>query len=50
MAVSLVVRGGLKVITDYTGVVQFRVSGELGGAYWTFNLSSGREAVVAAHR
>jgi len=38
MGVSLCMRVGAKVVTDYTGVVQFRASGELGGAYWTLNM------------
>jgi len=38
VAMSLLMRVSIKVITDYTGVVQFRASGELGGAYWTFSM------------
>ena len=30
-------RVGVKTIADYTGVVQFRASGEMGGAYFIFN-------------
>jgi hypothetical protein len=36
--VSLVLRVLVKSITDFTGVVQFRHPGELGGAYWTLNM------------
>jgi hypothetical protein len=36
--VSLVFRMINKIITDYTGVVQFRHPNELGGAYYVFNL------------
>jgi len=35
--VSLVMRVIVKVVVDYTGLVQFRAVGELGGAYWTCN-------------
>jgi hypothetical protein len=36
--VSVLARTSIKIVTDYTGVVQFRHPNELGGAYWTFNL------------
>jgi hypothetical protein len=36
--VSLVQRIVIKTITDYSGVLQFRHPGELGGFYWTANL------------
>jgi len=36
--VSLLARVLLKVVTDYTGVVQFRHPGELGGLFWTVNM------------
>jgi len=35
---SLVCRVVTKIITDFTGVVQFRHPGELGGLYWTANM------------
>jgi len=35
---SLVMRVMVKTITDYTGLVQFRHDGELGGFYWTVNM------------
>jgi hypothetical protein len=35
---SMIVRVGVKTITDYTGIVQFRASGELGGIYWSFSM------------
>ena len=38
--VALLMRVGIKLVTDYTGVIQFRHSGELGGAYWTMNMLS----------
>jgi len=38
MGLSILMRVAAKVITDYTGVVQLRASGELGGAYWTLNM------------
>jgi hypothetical protein len=34
---SVGVRCIVKLITDFTGIVQFRHPYELGGAYWTFN-------------
>jgi len=48
MAASLMGRVCMKVITDYTGVVQFRGSGELGGAYWTFNMLMAIAATFAS--
>jgi hypothetical protein len=36
--VSVIMRVGMKSVTDYTGIVQFRASAELGGIYWTFNM------------
>jgi hypothetical protein len=38
LIVSGIMRVGIKTITDFTGIVQFRGSAELGGAYWTFNM------------
>ena len=38
MTLSLWMRVSLKVVVDYTGVVQFRAPGEIGGAYWSFNM------------
>jgi len=35
---SLVMRVMVKTITDFTGLVQFRHDGELGGFYWTVNM------------
>jgi hypothetical protein len=34
---ALVTRVGIKAITDFTGVVQFRGPGEMGGAPWMFS-------------
>ena len=38
LLVSLLERVMIKTITDFTGVIQFRHAGELGGLYWTVNL------------
>ena len=35
---SLLLRVFVKTITDFTGVIQFRHAGELGGFYWTLNM------------
>ena len=35
---SLVMRVGIKTVTDFTGLVQFRCDAELGGLYWTVSL------------
>jgi len=35
---SLMTRAIIKTITDFTGVIQFRHDGELGGLYWTVNM------------
>ena len=35
---SVVFRFIVKVLVDFTGVVQFRGAGELGGCYFTFNM------------
>jgi len=36
--VSLMLRVGVKTITDFTGMIQFRGDAELGGLYWTVNM------------
>jgi hypothetical protein len=36
--ISIGFRVCIKVIADFTGLVQFRGSGELGGIYWTLNM------------
>jgi hypothetical protein len=36
VAETAMMRVGIKAITDFTGVVQFRGSGEMGGAAWAF--------------
>jgi hypothetical protein len=36
--VSLLLRVIVKIIADYTGIVQFRHPGEIGGIYWTLNM------------
>lgn len=34
---SVTMRAIIKIITDFTGCVQFRHANEMGGLYWTFN-------------
>ena len=36
--VSLLLRMIVKILTDFTGVIQFRADAELGGLYWTANM------------
>jgi hypothetical protein len=36
--ISLLMRVIDKTIADYTGLIQFRAAGEMGGAYWSFNM------------
>jgi len=48
MGASLLVRVSNKIITDYTGVVQFRASGELGSVYWTLNMLMAIAATFAS--
>ena len=48
MCLSVMMRVVIKIITDYTGVVQFRGPGELGGLYWTFSIFSAIAAVFAS--
>ncbi|GMI30488.1 hypothetical protein TeGR_g8045 [Tetraparma gracilis] len=38
LILSLVMRVGVKTITDFTGVLQFRASGEMGGAMWLWTI------------
>ena len=35
---SLIMRLGVKTVTDFTGVIQFRGDAELGGLFWTLNM------------
>jgi hypothetical protein len=35
---SVLLRFIVKVLVDFTGIVQFRAPGELGGSYFTFNM------------
>ena len=37
VAEAAMMRVGIKAITDFTGVVQFRGAGEMGGAAWIFS-------------
>jgi len=48
MAATFTFRVAVKVITDYTGVVQFRGSAEIGGVYWTFNMLMAIAATFAS--
>jgi hypothetical protein len=45
--ISLLVRVVVKTITDYTGIVQFRGSAEMGGIYWSINMIMAIAAPVA---
>jgi hypothetical protein len=48
IAISLLIRSLVKIMADYTGFLQLRHPGELGGAYFTFSsISSAVVAVVA---
>jgi len=38
LLMSLLMRVFVKTITDFTGVIQFRHPGEMGGMYWTANM------------
>jgi hypothetical protein len=38
MSISFLFRLVMKTIVDYTGNIQFRGAGELGGIYWTFSM------------
>jgi len=40
IVVSLAVRTGMKAVTDFTGLIQSRHPGELGGLYWSLNVLS----------
>jgi hypothetical protein len=37
---SILMRVVVKTMADYTGVIQLRASGELGGIYWTANMAT----------
>jgi hypothetical protein len=43
VVVSVVGRIVTKVLVDFTGVVQFRAAGELGGAWFTFSMVRARK-------
>jgi hypothetical protein len=47
-ALSLVMRVVVKVVTDFTSVVQFRAPGEMGGLYFTVNNAMGFVICFAA--
>jgi hypothetical protein len=50
VAETAMMRVGVKAITDFTGVVQFRGPAEMGGAAWTFSQGSALVAsFVATH-
>ena len=36
VVVTLLMRSVIKIINDFTGIVQFRNSVDLGGDFWTF--------------
>jgi hypothetical protein len=47
---SLCFRVAIKIITDFTGIVQFRNPTELGGLYWAINLLlTGIMSIVTVH-
>ena len=41
---SIIERFIAKVMVDFTGVIQFRAAGEMGGSYFAFNMVRVREA------
>jgi hypothetical protein len=43
VGVDIVAQVTNKIIADYTGLVQFRLPGVIGGSYWTGNTVSPRE-------
>jgi hypothetical protein len=45
---SVMMRMGVKIITDYTGIVQFRGSAEMGGIYWSISMTMAISAPFAA--
>jgi hypothetical protein len=45
---SVLERLVVKVLVDFTGVLQFRGAGEMGGMYFTLNMVRARELRVAA--
>jgi hypothetical protein len=50
VAETLMMRVGIKTITDFTGVVQFRGAGEMGGAAWAFSqVTALVTSLVATH-
>jgi hypothetical protein len=47
---AILCRVGIKTIADFTGVVQFRAAGEMGGAAWTFSQGTALvTSLVATH-
>ncbi|GMI28630.1 hypothetical protein TeGR_g11984 [Tetraparma gracilis] len=47
--IAFLMRTMIKLLTDYTGIIQFRHPGELGGLYWTLNLVfAGASSIVFA--
>jgi hypothetical protein len=50
VAESVILRVCFKAITDFTGVVQFRAAGEMGGAAWAFSQGMTLLASVVATR
>jgi hypothetical protein len=43
VVIAVIERIVAKVLVDFTGVVQFRASGELGGAWFTFSMVRARK-------
>jgi hypothetical protein len=50
VAESVTIRVAIKAIVDFTGVVQFRGAGEMGGAAWTFSQGSALVTSLIATR
>jgi hypothetical protein len=46
--VSVIMRVIFKIVTDYTGIVQFRGAAEMGGIYWSINMIVAIAAPFAA--
>ena len=40
---TIIERAVMKILVDFTGVVQFRAAGELGGAWFTFSMVGARK-------
>ncbi len=40
-SLTFLIRTIVKIVVDFTGLVHLRISGEMGGAFWTFNMLLG---------